>query len=242
MEKKGRIVSRRSREDVLPQTDGSRPCHCERSEAISTIEERARPIGPESRRFAFFPVFFLFFSSAVFSSQDVSFLNLTPVEFYAPYLKISDIRGEGAEGTTQRVHAEMEDFKKRIAKPWKITRELWPEDADCPDGATLTVIHNLVENGGLAFEFTSSSSGEFFLELVCPKGPSLGAIRVSLGETDLGTFDAWSLKDEPSQRHRFSRTTCLSSGTHRMRITQESATDAPIFLRSFRLLALTTDR
>jgi hypothetical protein len=183
------------------------------------------------RWFTFVPLPFLLIGAASSPPEDVSFLDLTPAKYYAPHLKVPNIQGENS----RQILVEVEDFKKRISKPWRIARGPWPEDATCPEGATLTVIHNLVENGGLAFEFTSSSSGECFFEVTCPRGPSLGAFRVSLGKVDLGTLDTWSPKNEPSKRHRFPTTIRLSPGTHTVRITQESDTDASIFLRSFRL-------
>ena len=183
---------------------------------------------PRWRWFAFLVVCLFPIETAGSAGEEVSFLELTPVEYYAPYLKISDIGGKNSKENREQIRAELEDFKNRIAKPWRVTREPWALDANCPQGATLTVIHNLVENGALAFEFTSSGSGEFSFELVSPKGPSLGAIRISLEETDLGILDAWSPENESSQKHCFAKSINLSSGIHRIKVTQESATDAPI--------------
>lgn len=169
-------------------------------------------------------------------SVEASFLNLEPVRFLVPILSLPLLEGGILEETRERIQADIADFQERRKKEWRIVREVWEKDAGLPEGATITVIRDLVETGGLLFEFVADSSGTFQIEVLAPRAPFLGPIQIHVGDSEAGLFDAWSDQAEPSRWRRLPRKVRVTPGRNELRITQKSDLDARILLRAFRVL------
>lgn len=170
------------------------------------------------------------------SGEPIAFADLTVERYIAPMFPFKNPKRGGEANSEKQVRLELEDFKNRLTKKWILRPEAWEKDAELIHGATLTVIHNLVESAGLLFHFVSDSTGMHYLEFHMPRAPYLGQVEVFVGKGSAGTLDAWAPDPEASDWRRFPKPVQLEDGRKQIRIHQESDVDSPIFLRFFRLI------
>ena len=164
---------------------------------------------------------------------EFSFCDLSVEQRILPNLPIPPrISNETAERKEARRH-DLEALKKRLAQRASLRQEAWK--AEEGSSATLTAIHNLVENGKLGFAFIIDASGTYRLEISAPKGPDLGPYTIGIDQEPPGRIDPWAERNTSCIWIPMDRNFHLSKGEHLLFIGQLSPQDPPIRLMSFRL-------
>lgn len=172
--------------------------------------------------------------------SEFSFRDLVLEKRILPNLPIpSRISNETPEQKAQRKHG-LESLRKRLALRAFLQQETWK--AEDGSSATVTVIHDLVENGKLGFSFIVDSTGTFRIEILAPKGPDLGPFSIAMDEEYLDGIDPWAKQKIPAQWLSAGREVSLHPGAHLLFIGQLSPQDLPIRLISFRLKQVSVAR
>lgn len=174
------------------------------------------------------------FSQAADESSLIRFSDLSLVREVAAMFPPTPPGEPASEGLVRGGLLLDRDRLERAKKRVRIATENWPLDAGAPEGATLTVLSNWVEHGGLGFRFVTESSGTVFLEIHAPRAPDTGPFSVRIGNWKSSPLDLWAPASEPSAWRRLSGPVELVSGEHRIDLIQLSPTDSPLRLRGFR--------
>lgn len=181
---------------------------------------------------------FPFVSGGVLSepTSPIRFAELQVTRESAPIFPLTLATDPVAKGITHGKRLEDQDLDARAKKHFRMAQEVWSLDAGSPEGATLTVIYDLVEKGGLSFEFTADVTGTFFVEVQAPRAPFGGPYSVRIGDRIAGVTDPWAPAPEVSTWRRFPKPVEVVLGENRIDLIQLSPTDSPLYLRSFRLV------
>jgi hypothetical protein len=135
----------------------------------------------------------------------------------------------------------MEDYRARLARRPKVTREVWNVRANDPKGVTMTVIHDLVEGGRVRFDFSSKVAGRRRTDLLLPRGPELGPVSLLINGTEAGSADPWSEEREPAAWMALPAEVEIRAGTNTLEVVQQSPQDLAIWLDAFRLSPVVGD-
>jgi len=142
-------------------------------------------------------------------------------------------RGKGIEKGRKLEEIEV---LTRSKKRRRISEEVWRIGSESIPQATVTAIFDLVENGGLGFEFNTDASGTYWIEVETPRAPDLGPFSVKIGSEKAGVLDPWAPRVEPLVGRRFPDPVKVEAGVNRIDLIQLSPTDSPLYLRAFRLV------
>jgi hypothetical protein len=169
-------------------------------------------------------------------AEPITFSNLKVDKYIAPLFPVEKFTRTADIGSNGGYRLELRDLQNRLKKKWRIEVDTWNQASGQPIEATLTAIHDLVENAGLTFGFISPSTGLCYVEIRMPRAPHLGPFRVTVGKMRAGIIDAWAPKAEPLRWRRLPNPVQVDPGKTQLQVLQLSDIDAPILLRSFRLI------